>query len=314
MPRASFGRYWAVLWSLTLCVHSHYSTQLAWAWRPHHPQGHRPSHCTGCYRLPLRHSKHNSIHHHNLSNRSQLQLSAKKNKVPLEVPPNEFSRTVPADRLSKLSSSSSAMSSQQGYTLTIEANEVERRALALRFGLSDIGRLEASVVVQSMLNSGSDGGICVSGLGQATVTQRCVRTNDDFVVDVEFALDSLVRPVVPVGQDLLLLEDNDGPSAMNSDAPSRRRTGSPNGRSKQKSADLGEIQRLLEQRMQENSFGNILFDDDEDDAASLMEDEAIYCVNGALDVGELVAQLFWLQLDPYPKKPGTTPVQRSITG
>jgi hypothetical protein len=68
----------------------------------------------------------------------------------------------------------------------------------------------------------------------------------------------------------------------------------------------------LEQRIQENSNGNVVYDEEED--ASLMEDEAIYCVNGALDVGELVAQLFWLQLDPYPKKPGTTPVQRSITG
>jgi hypothetical protein len=322
MPRTSFGRYWAGLWSLTLCYVQHYHpTHLAWAfsWRcPHHAQQRRtlPS-CHDGHPLPLRTSNHghNLIHHRNLSYRSQLQLSAKKNKAPLEVPPNEFSRTVPADRLSKLSSSS-AMSSQQGYTLTIEASEAERRALALRFGLSDIGRLEASVVVQSMLSSGgsSDGGISVSGLGLATVTQRCVRTNDDFVVDVEFALDSLVRPVVPVGQDLLL-EDNDGPPATSNDAQSRgRRTGSPNGRSKQKSADLGEIQRLLEQRMQENSFGNVLYNDDEDDAASLMEDEAIYCVNGALDVGELVAQLFWLQLDPYPKKPGTTPVQRSITG
>jgi uncharacterized metal-binding protein YceD (DUF177 family) len=207
------------------------------------------------------------------------------------------------------------MSSSLGYSLTIEANEVERRALAMRFGLSDIGRLEASVVLQSLLmssGSGSDGSISVSGLGQATVTQRCVRTNDDFVVDVEFSLDSLVRPVVPVGQDLLDADTNDGPAVSNEQSQ-RRRTGSPpSGRSKQNSADLGAIQRLLEQRIQENSNGNVVYDEEED--ASLMEDEAIYCVNGALDVGELVAQLFWLQLDPYPKKPGTTPVQRSITG
>ena len=50
----------------------------------------------------------------------------------------------------------------------------------------------------------------------------------------------------------------------------------------------------------------------EDDV--LMEDESIYPIDGLLDVGELVSQLFWLKLDPYPKKPGTDPVQKSITG
>jgi hypothetical protein len=339
MPRASFSRYWAAgLWSLTLYVYSPptYSAR-AFSCRPHHPQQQRPL-PSRCHRsLPLRNDNgHNSIHfswnhrchHHSYQS---IQLSAKK-KAPLEVPPNEFSRTVPSDRISKLLTSNSAgsamSSSQQGYTLTIEANEAERRALALRFGLSDIGRLDASVVVLQSLStvsssgggSHSDGSVSVSGLGLATVTQRCVRTNDDFVVDVEFSLDSLVRPVVPVGQQDLLLDgttNDNGLSSvsMSNNEPSRRRTGptSKNGRSKQTSAALGEIQRLLEQRLLENS-GNAVYDYEEDNALSLMEDEAIYCVNGALDVGELVAQLFWLQLDPYPKKPGTTPVQRSITG
>ena len=48
--------------------------------------------------------------------------------------------------------------------------------------------------------------------------------------------------------------------------------------------------------------------------AVLMEDEAIYSTESLLDVGELVSQLFWLQLDPYPKKPGSKPIQTSITG
>jgi hypothetical protein len=63
--------------------------------------------------------------------------------------------------------------------------------------------------------------------------------------------------------------------------------------------DVMELQRMLQYDMS---------DDD------VMEDEAIFPLDGMLDIGELVAQLFWLKLDPYPKKPGTDPVQRSITG
>ena len=45
-------------------------------------------------------------------------------------------------------------------------------------------------------------------------------------------------------------------------------------------------------------------------AATIVEDLAIFSsVTGILDVGELIAQSFWLQLDPFPKKPGTRPVQ-----
>ena len=66
--------------------------------------------------------------------------------------------------------------------------------------------------------------------------------------------------------------------------------------------DVLELQKLLQ-----DDLGN------EEDV--LMEDESIYSTTGGfLDVGELVAQLFWLELDPYPKKPGTGPIQRSITG
>ena len=47
---------------------------------------------------------------------------------------------------------------------------------------------------------------------------------------------------------------------------------------------------------------------------SVIEDEGVYTTDGQLDVGELVAQLFWLKLDPLPKKPGSDPIQASITG
>jgi len=58
-----------------------------------------------------------------------------------------------------------------------------------------------------------------------------------------------------------------------------------------------------------------LFEDDDLGAADTVEDEGIYSLSSEqLDVGELIAQTFWLQLDPYPKKPGTDPVTWEISG
>jgi len=55
--------------------------------------------------------------------------------------------------------------------------------------------------------------------------------------------------------------------------------------------------------------------DDEDGAADVVEDEGIYSLSSdQLDVGELIAQTFWLELDWYPKKPGTDPMEFEISG
>ena len=77
-----------------------------------------------------------------------------------------------------------------------------------------------------------------------------------------------------------------------------------------------QIEHTLQGALLEALLQQLLQDDDDDDelADVLMEDQAIYPVGGQMDLGELVAQLFWLQLDPYPKKPGTQPVRRSISG
>ena len=72
--------------------------------------------------------------------------------------------------------------------------------------------------------------------------------------------------------------------------------------------DLSELQGLLEDAENDGS-GSI-----DPSSTTLMEDEAIYSTESLLDVGELISQLFWLQLDPYPKKGGSGPVQYSITG
>jgi hypothetical protein len=60
---------------------------------------------------------------------------------------------------------------------------------------------------------------------------------------------------------------------------------------------------------------NILDDIEGEYDDLLVEDESIYSLlTGTLDVGELVAQSFWLNLDPYPKKPGSGPIEISISG
>lgn len=198
---------------------------------------------------------------------------------------NEFSRTIPPSRVLKHRSSST--------NLRIEANSTERHDLAARFELSDISQLSADLT----LMRATDNNIHVEGLCQTKVRQRCVRTNEDFDVVMEFPLYCVVRPVVPVLQNLG--EDpRDAEEVDRTDHVKKERAISNHGKNLNE-MDVMALQRILQT------------DIDED---ILMEDEAIYAVDGLLDVGELVAQLFWLNLDPYPKKPGTDPVQRSITG
>ena len=45
----------------------------------------------------------------------------------------------------------------------------------------------------------------------------------------------------------------------------------------------------------------IQVDEDVDDI--LLEDEFMYAIGGTLDVGELVSQLFWLELGTFYKQP-----------
>lgn len=206
---------------------------------------------------------------------SSLKAAKKKgSSTPFELPANEFSRLVQPDRV---------LRPRRSYHMELEATEDERLALAHRFDLSEIASLEAHVELRPEANQAVE----VQGSVTASVTQRCVRTNEDFQVNVEFPLYSLVRPVRAGDEDAEAVKD------MLKDTYRREKSVDQ--------MDLMELQRLLEVDL-----------NDEEDA--LMEDEAIYVIDGPLDVGELVAQLFWLKLDPYPKKPGSDPVQRSISG
>lgn len=220
---------------------------------------------------------------------------------------NEFSRTIQPDRVLRKRGQRSS-----DYSIEIEASNDELEALADRFDLEDISKLQASLSLrtyspgQRTLSGNSD--IEVEGTVTATVTQRCVRTNDLFEVEVEFPLYCIVRPATPMSG-LLAMEDIDVQQPKKStrdDNNQGKRKSNKNDSYRSIDNYIDEMDVIQLERMLQRDISS------EDDV--LMEDEFIYPTDGLLDVGELVSQLFWLQLDPYPKKPGTDPVQRSITG
>jgi hypothetical protein len=245
---------------------------------------------------------------------SPLVLNAAKGKKQLEaeLPSNEFSRTFQVDRVIKTRRGSGGSSSNV-YPLSIEADESEREALALRFDLSSIANLSAVLQLRpSILKTGGvdSNSVEVEGSCKATVTQRCVRTNEDFEVDLEFPLYCIVRPVIShaMSQESSLLGMHQDSQNDNAEVSLRKQAGGGASKKTYRIPDknIGEVDVMELQRM-------LQFDLNNDDNI-MMEDEAIYCLDGPLDVGELVAQFFWFKLDPYPKKPGTDPVQISITG
>lgn len=233
------------------------------------------------------------------------------------VPENEFSRKVASDRFLK--------SKKAEYAITITAEPSECHSLAHRFAISQISSLSADLVLRSCSSTSSASmasSVEVRGTGWSRVTQRCVRTNEDFDLDLEFPIYAIVRPVTPILMQMTTTattdpwnsatsSKNDNNNQKNTKSAKKYRKTEPRGNNKVNyrpnssldyldEMDARDLQRMLQLDMSEDD---------------ILEDEAIYTTTGgAIDVGELVAQLFWLKLDPYPKKPGSDPVQRSITG
>jgi uncharacterized metal-binding protein YceD (DUF177 family) len=90
----------------------------------------------------------------------------------------EFSRVVRIDTIG-----------EHKRTMEIAADEGERAALAARFGLVGLAKLEATLTL-------SRGGeeIAVHGCLVAAVTQACVATAEPVAADVETPFDILFRP------------------------------------------------------------------------------------------------------------------------
>lgn len=150
--------------------------------------------------------------------------------------------------------------------------------------------------------------ISVNGNIVAELSQTCVRTNEDFPVELEFDISVVVKASYEETKDDVDLAQLQY-ALDNGDNRNRRKKkgGRKKGGGKAtQGADLSDI------GMKE--IESLLKDFEVDEDLDLFEDEAILGSDGVLDVGELVAQMFRLKLDPYPKKPGSQPVSYSITG
>jgi hypothetical protein len=252
---------------------------------------------------------------------SPTTLSAKKGKI--EPIPNEFSRPLRTETI--------LGPRRKDYKIDIQAQDDELTNLAKRFKLSNIQSLRAALTLSrdrsSPHNKGPDGNYveCIQVRGEiaATVVQTCVRTNEDFEVDLEFDLNSIVKACGIQEEEEDLDLGGTGMSAADLEAAltnggngggggrSQRNPRNKKKKKRRKGVDMRDSNASLnELRMKE--IEDLLQDYDLEE--DIVEDENIFGHDGMLDVGELVAQTFRLKLDPYPKKPGSEPVSYSITG
>lgn len=238
---------------------------------------------------------------------------------------NEFSRILHVDRVFQQKRRNASGSTQQrDHEVSVNADTEECKALAKRFDLKGLTRLEANLSVRpssDALGAAAGGSlpIEVEGSIEAHLTQTCVRTNEEFEIDVEFPIYAVVKPVTSNNdEDLrrLFLQQQEEEEQMNNNGGKKKK----NKKNKKRKDDVFHENKKtynladvfdLQAAIQEADF----FGDGDGEAADLVEDEAIYSLSSEqLDVGELIAQTFWLQLDPYPKKPGTDSVSWEITG
>ena len=252
------------------------------------------------------------------SNLVQLQLSSNNNQG---RPRNEFCRSVPPDKIMKLAGRATV--DQQQYSVEIAASLDECDALAERFQLPKISSLGATLALAPEGRNAVRGtrGIIVEGTGHATVTRICVRTNEQFETNLEFDIDCVVRPVDGLGA--FLSSSSSYTETGNSQVVQLTRDSRKSKKTPKKRKNKGDIYFEEEDITDDidpkdlqkvESMLNKLDSNDAKLEDILMEDDSIYATNGMFDIGELVAQLFWLDLDPYPRKPGSEFIQFSITG
>ena len=203
--------------------------------------------------------------------------------------------------------------------MDIEASEAECEALALRFNLKALSNLQANLALRpANYDRGSaSSNIYVEGKVSANVSQICVRTNEVFTADLEFPLECLVQPMSPLsaaqlyGRNNEIEEEQKRPNKSSSS--SQRKKAKTIHKKSVDEMDLLELQRLLQEDDMIQST-DLFFGEGGSLDDNILQDVSVYPSGGMLDVGELVAQLFYLQLDPYPKKPGTDLFHASISG
>jgi hypothetical protein len=221
---------------------------------------------------------------------------------------NEFSRTIRVSKWFALGSSGgSTKSKNKSLNLSISATESERLALATRFRLANITTLEAELVVSPALGVGAsdqDSCIEVRGTISTQVKQTCVRTNEDFDVDLEFNFDTTLKAMAATHSAGLSMGEMEALAAAS--RMDRKKKGGKKqtsvktlkGGSQAHEMDMKELQNILTEY---------------EVTSDIIEDESCFCTDGIVDVGEIVSQMFRSKLDPYPKKPGSDPVKYTFT-
>jgi hypothetical protein len=232
---------------------------------------------------------------------------------------NEFSRIIHIDRIFQQRGRNNQ---QRDHEVKIKADATECDSLAKRFELKGINNLEADLVFRPASDALADaagGGISVEaeGIIGAHLTQTCVRTNEDFEVDVEIPVYAIVRPAASNNEE-------DRLRALFLQQQQEEKEGQEGGKKKKKNKNKKSKDDVFHENKKTYALTDVfdlqtaLQEADflgDGGAAEVVEDEGIYSLSSQqLDVGELVAQTFWLELDPYPKKPGTDPIQWEISG
>mmetsp|Transcript_38332 Transcript_38332/g.46271 ORF Transcript_38332/g.46271 Transcript_38332/m.46271 type:complete len:311 (+) Transcript_38332:137-1069(+) len=232
---------------------------------------------------------------------------------------NEFSRVYTSDQILRPNKGSSRARKQRDLEVSIAAENEELSKLALRFDLPDIASLKADVKLKRDTTNSERGvdSISADGTMYVTVTQRCARTNEKFVSDLEIPLHAIAREVEtdqPINDDWeedVLKSNGEGKDT----GFERKNSSSGFGDNSKK----GKNKKRKKRRDDKFSASNLNEMDMEELQNLIMEEEARYgdveifeepniFTNGVLDVGEMVAQCFLGSLDPFPKKPGTKPV------
>lgn len=248
-------------------------------------------------------------------------------------PQNDLAQQNELSRIISVSSNSGVGSNRnrnRNIDLSITATPTECHALATRFRIANITAFSADMVVIPApgLGGGSDaagrggnvdGNECIQARGTiwANVTQTCVRTNEAFDISLEFSFDTVLRAMasgsggvdnkneepLSAGEFAAL----EAASKLDTSRRPRKKKRANNKRSGAGGIKGGQL--INDAGM--NQLSDILMEYEVTD--EIIEDGNCFRTDGLVDCGEIVAQMFRLKLDPYPKKPGSAPVSYSFT-
>lgn len=147
--------------------------------------------------------------------------------------------------------------------------------------------------------------IQAEGTVTASLSQICIRTNVPFENDLSFQLFAAVRTSGS-------RDDISSITPTKSTSNFRPRKNNKNKRNSRKKINFSNVSgNSIIDELSTSEIQGML--EDIDLEGDVIEDDAVFN-SGNLDVGELVAQMFRLKLDPFPKSPGSKPVDITFSG